>query len=71
VEAMTMRLTADQDRALARLRVHSVVAMDELQTVAELNAMRDLTKRGLARFARFKSNCGYVLVQRQFLTEVA
>jgi hypothetical protein len=62
-----MRLTAEQDRALARLRAEAVVPMSDIGSVVELNAMRDLTKKGLARFAWLPKNCGYVLVSRRFL----
>ena len=65
-----MNLTAEQDRALERLKVEAVVPMSAIATVVQLNAMRDLTKKGLADFRRFKANCGYVLVGRNLMTVV-
>jgi hypothetical protein len=62
-----MRLTVSQQKALDRLRAEAVVPMSALSGSVELNAMRDLTKHGLARFARLKTNCGYVLVSRRFM----
>ena len=65
-----MRLTAEQDRALERLKVEFVVPMSQIGTVVELNAMRDLTKKGLASFRRLPTNCGYVLTGRRLLEVV-
>lgn len=67
---MESRLTAEQDRALAKLRMHGKVDFGSIKTVVEMNAFRDLTKRGLARFARFRDNCGYVLVRGTLLKGV-
>ena len=65
-----MNLTAEQDRALERLKASGIVSIGECRGAVELNAMRDLTKRGLARFARLATNCGYVLVGRNLMTVV-
>lgn len=70
METMETRLTAEQDRALAKLRMHGRVEFSSIKTVVELNAFRDLTKRGLARFGRFRDNCGYVLVRGTLLRGV-
>jgi len=60
------------DRALADLRRDGMVEFNRVTgSLERLKAFRDLTKRGLARFARFsKTNCGYVLVGHSFLDEV-
>ena len=64
-----MVLTVQQEKALERLKVEFIVEISKL-TVLEMNAMRDLTRKGLARFARLRTNMGYVLVGRS-LMEVA
>jgi hypothetical protein len=63
-------MTTEQDRALERLKAETVVPMSAIGTVVELNAMRDLTKLGLARFARLPQNCGYVLATRNLISGV-
>lgn len=56
------QLTAEQDRALDMLKAHGVVTMSSIKSVVMLNAMRDLTKRNLARFGRWPTSDGNVLV---------
>ena len=69
---MKRTYSAAEDRMLAVLKSDGMIAFNKVKSVVELNALRDLTKRGLARFARFsKVNSGYILVGHSLLDEVA
>ena len=63
-------MTAEQLKAYRRLAENNMVSFSDIKTVVELNAFRDLTKRGVARFARFGTNCGYILINRSLLSVV-
>jgi hypothetical protein len=66
-----MPLTTVQDRLMAALRATGFIPFSGIRSALELNALRDLTIRGLARFAWFGATCGYILVGHPTLKEVA